>query len=168
MKSALLLIVALIALATSVVASGYLLPASRQGGATRGFEAPPHVVRAIILDVESQPGWRSELVAVEPGPAGTWTEIKPDGERIAFRVIERHDDAIGLGFESTRGYSGRWSARLAATSTGGTELTVTEEAVTQSPLGRILSRLFFDPEAFASRYLDELGAEILRRRGEGS
>lgn len=170
MKLALILLSILVLVAASVAASGYLLPATRQGVSERSFEAPPHVVRAIILDVESQPRWRSGIAAVEPGPTGSgrWTEIKDDGERIAFRVAENRDDAIALGFESTRGYVGSWRARIAASPSGGTELAVTEEAVTPSPLGRILSRLFFDPEAFASRYLDELGAEIARRRGEAS
>lgn len=66
-------------------------------------------------------------------------------------------------FESTRGYTGQWQADLATTGAGGTRLTVTEQATTPSPLGRVLSRLFFDPEAFAAAYLDELGAETARR-----
>lgn len=172
MKLALILFSILVLLAASVGASGYLLPATRQGVSVRSFDAARDVVRSIILDVESQPRWRSGIVAVEPGTTGAgsvrWTEVKPDGERIAFRRIEDRDDSIALGFESTRGYTGSWRARIAASSSGGTELTVTEEATTPSPLGRILSRLFFDPEAFASRYLDELGAEIARRRGEAA
>lgn len=44
-----------------------------------------------------------------------------------------------------------------------TALHVSEVATTPSPIGRILSRLVFDPEAFAATYLDELAAEVARR-----
>ncbi|MDA0961739.1 MAG: hypothetical protein O2898_02340 [Proteobacteria bacterium] len=56
---------------------------------------------------------------------------------------------------------------LPATRDGTTRLTVREQARIASPLGRILARLVFDPEAFAAKYLAELDAEVTRRRTEG-
>lgn len=153
----------LLFIACLLVLSGYLLPATRQGTSTRMFEAPPAVVRSIVLDIASQPRWRSGIAAVEPAPGGAWTEIKSDGERIRLRVIEEREQAIVFGFESTRAYTGRWNAQITPSSAGGTALTVTEEATTPSPLGRILSRLFFDPDSFSRTYLDELAAEATRR-----
>jgi hypothetical protein len=42
-------------------------------------------------------------------------------------------------------------------------ITATEEVTVKSPLGRILSRLFFNPEEFAAIYLKELCSEAERR-----
>jgi len=35
-------------------------------------------------------------------------------------------------------------------------------------VGRILSRLFFDPAAFAAAYLDDLAREVARRQAAGA
>ena len=154
-------------LAGAVVLTGLLLPQTRAATLTRDLTAPPDVVRAVILDAASQPAWRAGVEAVEPGGPGTWTEIRADGERIDFALATDTPDGIGLTFASDRGYTGVWTARIAAEGTG-TRLTVTEEATTPSPIGRILARLFFDPEAFAAAYLDDLGAETERRAGSGA
>jgi hypothetical protein len=66
-------------------------------------------------------------------------------------------------FESTYGYHGQWEGRLVPTPSGGTHIFVTEQATTPAPIGRILARLFFNPEAFAKAYLDALVAETQRR-----
>ena len=58
-------------------------------------------------------------------------------------------------------------ASLPATRRGaGATLTVREEATTSSPIGHIGWRLFFDPEAFAAAWLDELAREVARRRAQ--
>jgi hypothetical protein len=51
---------------------------------------------------------------------------------------------------------------------GGTELEVLERTTTPSPIGRILSRIFFDPAAFAAAYLDDVAREVARRDGAGA
>ncbi len=163
MKSLLTLIFGLIGLAVAILAVGAVLPATRAGTVTRDLPASIEVVHSTIRDIARQPEWRAHIAAVEPGPDGTWTEITTGGERIAFRLTTVAPDLIALSFESTRGYHGAWQADLAATEAGGTRLTVTETATTPSPLGRLLSRLFFDPEAFATAYLDALAAETTRR-----
>lgn len=44
------------------------------------------------------------------------------------------------------------------------QLEVRAEMTTSSPVGRVLSRLFLDPEAFAKTGLDDLAAEVARRQ----
>lgn len=147
----------------AVVLAGYMLVATREGTATRTFDAPLELVRRTILDIDSQSAWRARVLAIERDPSDGWTEITADGERITFRPLEDTDTRIVLEFASNRGYTGRWDANISAVPTGGTMLHVREQATTPSPVARILSRLFFDPEAFAANYLDELDAEIVRR-----
>ncbi len=131
------------AAALAVVVIGFLLPATRQGASERLLAAPPAQVAETLLDVASQPGWRSGIVSVEPTADG-WTERTDQGEAIAFRLVRNQPDLIELSFESSRGYHGTWQGVLAPQE-GGTLLQITETAVTPSPIGRILSRLFFDP-----------------------
>lgn len=164
MKTLILIAVIALGLAASIVVAGFLLPQTRSGTSSRTIDAAPDLVRATILDVESQPSWRPRIKTVVREPGGGWTEVTADGERIGFRLLEDSDRRITLQFESNRGYTGRWAADLAPAGAGGTRLTVVEEATTPSPIGRILSRLFFDPKAFATAYLDALSAEVARRR----
>lgn len=163
MKLFLIATLALTGLAVLTLAIGAALPATRAGTVTRDLQAPMEIVHSTIRDIARQPDWRANIAAIATGPDGTWTEITQSGERITFRLTEVQPTRIALFFESTRGYTGHWQADLATTDAGGTRLTVTEQATTPSPLGRVLSRLFFDPEAFAAAYLDELGAETARR-----
>ena len=164
MKLALNVALGVALVAGCLLLAGLLLPKTREGTATRLIAAPPDLVRRTILDVTAQPEWRSGIAAIEPRPDGGWTEIKADGERIAFRLTEDSASGIALGFDSTRGYTGRWQGRIEAAGDGTTRLTVTEVATIPSPVGRLLARIFFDPAAFATMYLDELAAEVRRRQ----
>jgi hypothetical protein len=163
MKIAAIIVLLLLLVLVATFVAGYTLPATREGAAARSFAAPPELVRGTILDIDSQPAWRARVVAIERGSDDGWTEITADGERIAFRLHDNTDTKITLEFSSSRGYTGRWEAETAASASGGTTLSVREQATTPSPMGRILSRLFFDPQAFAALYLDELSAEVERR-----
>lgn len=151
--------VALVFLA--VLAAGFALPATRQGSSERLLPAAPERVAATLLDIETQPRWRPGIAAVARTDKG-WVETTDRGEVIAFRLVPGAPDRIELRFESSRGYHGHWVGELAERG-GTTYLRITETATTPSPLGRILSRLFFDPEAYATSYLDALEAEVKRR-----
>lgn len=154
-----LLLLALLSL--MVVIGGSLLPQVRQGTSERMLPASPALVAATLLDVGRQPDWRAGIAAVDVTPDG-WTERTDRGETISFRITQRSDELIEMTFESSRGYHGSWKGELLGREEG-TLLRVTETAMTPSPTGRILSRLFFDPEAYARDYLDALAIEIARR-----
>jgi hypothetical protein len=145
----------------AVVVTGFLLPATRQGTSERTLPATPARIAATLLDVESQPGWRDGIAAVEVTQDG-WIERTDRGETISFSITQRSDRLIKVTFQSSRGYHGSWTGELIGQDEG-TLLRVTETAVTPSPIGRILSRLFFDPEMYARQYLDALAAEVSRR-----
>lgn len=150
-----------VAASLAVVMIGFLLPSTRQGRSERLLPASPALIAETLLDVRSQPAWRRGIASVDVTPDG-WTERTVRGETITFRVGQHRPDLIALTFESRRGYHGSWTGELIPQG-GGTLLRVTETAVTPSPTGRILSRLFFDPEAYARAYLDALEVEVARR-----
>jgi hypothetical protein len=157
------LLFAVVALATFLV--GASLPATRRGAVTRTLEAEPELIRSTMLDAANQHRWRAAVASVEQPTNAGWTEVTRNGEHVVFRVVQNTDAALNLTFESSRGYVGRFAADMVPTASGAT-LTVREEATTSSPIGHIGSRLFFDPEAFAAAWLDELAREVARRRAQ--
>lgn len=154
--------VALLVLAGLVGLVGWLLPATRERRAETVIAAPPVRIVAVIADVEAQAAWRAGIAAVERTAEG-WVEVRGKGagrgERITFVAEEMGEARIRLRFASDAGYSGSWQAVLMPEGDG-TRIAVVERAEVPSPLGRILARLFFDPQAFATTYLAALKARV--------
>ncbi len=161
----------LVALALTAVAAlvyGLSLDPVRSGTATKACRAPATKVLETILDVETQPRWRKSVRSVERNSdASGWIETTTHNERIAFNLQEANEQRIALSFSSNRGYHGRWLSALNETGSNRTVIVATEEATVPNPFGRVLARLFFNPGAFASEYLDALCAEAERRAGLG-
>ena len=148
----------LLLLAGLVMAVGWALPASREGRAEVVVAATPAQIVEVIADVEAQTEWRQGISDVERTAEG-WVEVTARGERISFVTEERGEAGIRLRFASDGGYSGVWEAVLVPDA-GGTRIAVVERAEIPSPLGRVVARLFFDPEAFATTYLTALKARV--------
>ena len=144
----------------TVFAVGWLLPPGREGRAEVVIDATPRQVLDVILAVEAQPEWRAGIATVMPGPDG-WAEVTERGERITFVVEQADESQVRLRFSSDAGYSGRWDATLTPEGKS-TRIAVVERAEVPSPIGRILARIFFDPDAFAADYL-----AALKARSEG-
>ena len=139
-----------------------MLPEVRQNTSGRLIAAPPQAVRDLLLDVSSQTKWRRDIASVAVSGQG-WVEHTRDGEAITFRILEQTAGTIRLQFASSRGYTGTWTGRIVPVDAGKTRLEISERVSTPSPVDRILSRLFFDPDAFTRRYLDEVESEAIRR-----
>jgi hypothetical protein len=157
MRILFLVLAALVLLAALVVMIGWLLPATREGRAETVIAAPPDRILAVIADVEAQPDWREvrEVIRTAEG----WQEVTARGERITFVAKEMTPARIRLRFHSEAGYTGEWEATLDPV-TGGTRIAVVERATMPSPLGRIIARVMFDPDAFATIYLAALKARV--------
>jgi hypothetical protein len=153
-----LFLAALALLAILVLLVGWLLPATRDGRAETVIAAPPDRVLAAIAEVEAQPLWRAGLASVTRTSDG-WEEVTSHGERITFVTTDMTTSRIRLRFASDAGYFGQWQAELAPVA-GGTRIAVVEQATVPSPVGRILSRILFDPGAFAAMYLSALKARV--------
>ncbi len=150
--------------ASGALLLGLLLPQTRAGTHEAVLPAPPEQVRRTILDAGSQPAWREDIAAVDlEAGGGAWTERTRRGERIRFELIEATDARIALRFRSSHGYHGQWTGEIAPAPAGGTRLRVQESAVVPNPLARLAARVFFDPDAFARRWVDALAAELARR-----
>jgi len=150
--------VALLVLAGLVFLIGLLLPATREGQAEVVIAAPPARIVAVIADVEAQPDWREGVAAVERMGDG-WVEVTARGERITFVAEEMGEALVRLRFASDAGYAGSWEAVLVPEGDS-TRISVVEWSEVPSPIGRILARLLFDPEAFATTYLAALKGRV--------
>ena len=158
MRIAVWVAVSLFLLAGLAFLLGRALPAAREGRAEAVIAAPPARIVAVIADVEAQTAWRQGVSAVERIPEG-WVEVTARDERIRFVSEEMGEARIRLRFASDAGYSGVWEAVLTPEGEG-TRIAVVERAEIPSPIGRILARLFFDPEEFATTYLAALKARV--------
>lgn len=157
MRVLILILAALTLLVALVVLIGWLLPATREGRAEIVIGAPPDRILAVIADVEAQPDWRE--VGEVTRTAEGWEEVTARGERIAFVAEEMTPARIRLRFISDAGYTGEWEAVLEPVAEG-TRIAVVERATVPSPIGRILSRVMFDPGDFATMYLAALKARV--------
>lgn len=160
MRIWLLLPILLVALLGFLFLVGWLLPPTREGRAEILINAPPSRVLAVIADVEAQPEWRPSVASVQRDGTG-WIETTSRGERVTFVPVAMSETRIHLRYSSDAGYSGEWIAELTSEPEG-TRISVVERATIPSPVGRLLSRALFDPEAFATTYL-----QSLRARSEG-
>jgi hypothetical protein len=147
---------AIIACLAAIWLIGLALPATRVGKVEGRINVPPATVLEIIRAVEAQPDWRADVAAVTRTADG-WIETTTRGQEIAFTPEIMTEEIIRLRFSSAAGFSGIWEAKLLADGAQ-TNISIAESVTTQSPIGRILSRLFFNPQAFATTYLAELTA----------
>jgi hypothetical protein len=157
MRILILTVAAMALLAGVIFLVGWMLPATREGRAEIVIAAPPDRVLAVIADVEAQPEWRDVAKVIRT--ADGWEEVTPRGETITFVAEAMTEARIMLRFTSDAGYSGTWEAVLGPVA-GGTRIVVLERATVPSPLGRILSRLLFDPGDFATMYLAALKTRV--------
>jgi uncharacterized membrane protein len=131
-----------------------LIPAKRKGGATIEIKASAEQILDILQDAENQPTWRKDIRSVEILGDG-WTEISNRNVRTRFRWVSVAAQRAELAFESNAGYSGNWVANLVRTENG-TRMEVVEEVTVPNPVSRLITRVFFDPDAFSQSYLDQL------------
>jgi hypothetical protein len=164
MKFLLYALITFATIALGVYLYGHTLAPVRSGTATTGCTAPAHVLLATILDVESQPSWRKTVASIQrTGEASSWVEKTHQREEITFKLLNANQSFVSMSFVSTQGYFGKWRAEFAEHSATATMITATEEVTVESPWGRVLSQLFFNPEEFAASYLKELCSEAERR-----
>jgi len=164
MKILLYVLILFAATFVGVYMFGYTLEPVRSGTSSKECEAPAKDLLATMLDVETQPKWRKGLASVQrTNESSGWVEKTQQGEEITFSLIDANDRSVSMSFIGDRGYSGKWNAELVQQSPTRTKLTAKEEVTVESPIGRVMSRMFFNPEDFASTYLTELCIETRNR-----
>ena len=136
------------------------LPAEVQASRTRTINAPVDRVFALVTNVADQPRWRQDVASVTVADDGRrWTEQTKQGIAISFEETGRVPlQRFEIAFSSPQGFTGVWVGEFAATAQGQTEVTFTETIRTESPIGRLMQRIFAPPGAHIELYLRDLEA----------
>jgi hypothetical protein len=122
-------------------------------------------VHAIIDDVDSQPRWRKDVVAVTRVSATSFVERDQRGAETTFVRLPSSPDEVALTFEG-QGFSGRFLARVTEVreGTSRSSVLVLEETVQmQGAVAAVMASLFFDLDAFVRQWSADVGAEAERR-----
>ena len=142
-------------------AIGCLLPATRTAIAQRDLGASPERVWRMLMAIERQPSWRSDLVSVEvlDGTPGRerWVERPKHGPAIHF-ATESQSTGASWTIVFSGPAEGRWMGRLERLSGNRTRIQIEESATVSNPWKRALAHVFFSPQVFVEKYLDELSA----------
>lgn len=132
--------------------------------------APPERVWAVIADHAAEPAWRKDLRAVERLPDSergeeVWREAHFRGPPLTLRTLERIAPSGGAPGRLVRALrlerflvDGRWEI-VVETGEGGTLVTITEFAVTESPFARFFG-LLPGADRFLRLYLTSLAGAL--------
>lgn len=161
MRRAALAVGVIVALGAGLFAVGAALPATTTAERTLRVVAPPASLWAKVTDVAGQARWRRDLQSIEMIEDGRrWIERTKDGDRIAFSLIERREQALfAIAYESERGFSGQWVGSFQADG-GGAMLSMTETVTVPNPVKRMIARLVAPPGAHLDLYLADLTAAL--------
>lgn len=153
---------ALAALVLLAAGIGALLDPDHVAARRAVFARAPAQVWATIVDFEHAASWRRDVSKVEVTRGDTVrfvehtrhgaTPMAVDELEPERRMVVRIDDPA-------LPFSGSWTFELQPTD-GGTALTITERGSVKNPIIRLLGKLFFDPSATATRYLEDLGTSF--------
>ena len=135
-----------------------LIPSTRKGGASIEIQASAEQILTVLQDVKNQPNWRKDIKAIEMKDGG-WTEVTTNNVKTDFRWVSVASQKVELSYASNAGYTGTWIATLTPSATG-TRMDVIEQVTIRNPISRLISRIFFDPDAFSRSYLEQLKGKV--------
>ncbi|MEA5517287.1 AraC family transcriptional regulator [Nodularia sp. UHCC 0506] len=118
-------------------------------------------LRVTVTDVAAQTRWRKDIKSVRVQLSGdAWTEETTTGTVIDFQVRHQQPNTqFEIQFISRQGFSGTWVGIFVA-SPSGTMVEFSETIYIQSPILRIISRIFSFPDRLIDTYLMELKAAV--------
>ena len=155
------LFVVLVLSVAMVMVMGDRLPEQHVASATSEIPAPPERVWKTIVDVETQPRWRTGLKGVEmlPPEAGgpCWKELQTGeamdlcvdvNEQPSRRVVRVADPKLPFG--------GTWTYTLEPVGESSTRVTVREDGIVRPAMWRFLSHYVRGEDAQVKQYLKDL------------
>lgn len=165
MRIALIITAAIVIVVIVIVAIGAALPVRHQAQRQANFAASPEALRAILLDVEHYPTWRTGVTQVtvldHSGSVTHYREQSSDGA-IEYRLDASDPDALTSRITGgVTAFGGGWHYRLVP-GDHGTMLRITEDGEIYNPIFRFVSRYVMGYTATMDRYLRDLDARVRR------
>lgn len=142
----------------SLLAWGLSLPKTHEVTVKREIKAPIKDVWQVLTNWERQTDWRAEVDRIDILNPDTFIEYPKKGPEIQFKVITQEVPRL-LELEMSGAFQGIYRAELFF-SNGVTTIVANEVVTHNSVIGKIFSKLFFDLEAFANGYLEQLGNHV--------
>jgi len=155
------LVVVVVALGLVMTLIGMALPRRHHVTSHALIGASPDSVWAAITDWPSSPSWRPEVTRVERLPDRNghevWNQTGPDGSW-PLEIVQSEPAALLVAAvaDSSQGYGGTWTYRLAPEGDG-TRVTITEDGFVDNPLFRFMANYVFGLRGTLNGYLEGLG-----------
>ena len=131
---------------------GRAMPSTHTVTAKREIKAPIENVWQKMTDWQAQANWRKSVDRVDVLSSDTFVEYPKKGAAIKFAVVQQ---------DAPRFIELAMSGPAELSFADGVTTIQVYEAITQhSVIGKILSRLFFDLDAFTNDYLQQLDDDI--------
>lgn len=158
----LVLALALAAIVLTAWVLGTRAPRAHVASLTRTLALPPHLLFAMLSEVEAYPSWRSGVRGVRRERADRYVETTRHGE-IAYRILAEVRDArrVVAIDDPTLPFGGSWTFEIVPDATGtgaGSRLTITERGEVGPPLMRFVSAYLIGHERTLRQFLDDLAA----------
>ncbi len=164
-KWTLIILASLVGIAMVTALVGMFVPKTHRASRAVVISAPRDKVFAIIADVANASSWRTDLKSVTvlegAGSGMRFREVGGNGP-ITYRVDECDPPSrfVTRIDDPSLPFGGTWTFELRDVS-GGTELTITEDAAVYNPIFRFFS-LFMSQTATIDKYQSALVARVAR------
>ena len=156
---------AIVGLVVVVAAVGWMLPVNHEASRRAQFAKPPEVVYALVSDVRGYPAWWSDVakvdVLVDAPNRTTFRQHTSDGP-ILMSVREAVPPSKFVTFidDDSQPFGGSWTFEIAPTSSGGSQLTITERGEIYNPIFRALARFVFGYTGTMDSFLAAAGEHL--------
>ena len=158
MKILAIILVILILSFVSLWLWGISIPSTHEVTVKREIKAPIEDVWRVLTNWQAQTDWRAGVDRIDVLSPDTFVEYPKKGPEIQFKVITQEAPRF-LELKMSGAFQGVYRAELSF-SNGITTVQAYEKVTQHSVIGKIFSTLFFDLEAFANHYLEQLGNHV--------
>jgi uncharacterized protein YndB with AHSA1/START domain len=150
-----------------VAVIGLVLPKGHRASKTTIYAASPDVIFAALSDVARYPEWRSDVKRIEmlPDEGGRRMFREHGGNGVITYRIEELTPASRMVIriaDPSLPFGGTWTHELKPTTSGGTELTTTEDGEVYNPIFRFMSRFVFSATGTIEKFHAALAGKAVK------
>ena len=153
--------VSLLALIAFVFVVGLILPAQRTFVKQATLKSTVEQVFRVVTEFRQQADWRSDVQAIQPIDATTWTEVPKNGTPITFTTKQKIENQVfEIAIIAPTSFQGYWIGTFEKTTNNGTKVVFKEVVTVNNPFLRVFSFLFVDLDKTMDTYLHDLRRKV--------
>jgi uncharacterized protein YndB with AHSA1/START domain len=156
----------IVALITTVLLIGSLLPKLHSATRAASFHQPPETIWSAITDYSKFPEWRKSVTRVEALPSvdgrQSWREFDKYDHSLPFEIDESKppQHLVTRIADPNLPFGGTWTYELTPQADGGTVLRITENGEIRNIFFRFVSRFLMGYTRTMEDYLNALGQKF--------